>query len=509
MKARGRFLLAFGAAVASGVLTTVSVEHRTASGLGWVAFVPVLVPLLLFKEQVAPAILAGGVFGAVRGGFLFGWLITDGRWAEWAWVMLSHVLAGLLWSWLVWRFGQLPAPELQPTPARKAGRQRPLAPILPGAGGGADAWQRSIGHLRLAMFVSASWTVVEWGQGVVLPAWNPVGLAVAANLPLLQLVQSTGPAGLSTMLVFANVIVLTSIRRLVREPGRISWAGRFDVTATLAVIFLGALTGFYSLTHRVPPDPLQQVMCAAAKGGAAGSLTALSAAAGPTATDLIVWREVKFTPADYQKLAELGIGKTGALVSGVLGDNGRGLVGARTVLPGLVTNLYAPLNNAPFFVPFGAPPNRNLSPFRQRGVNWVTFLNWQAGSPPVLRAALPSQAQGWIVLFDPPGHSRRAGRQLRENLRVWAVAYGRALIFSGRGAGSLLQAPTGRLVAQTGEQSRESVAGQVPVASAQTETLYARLGDWWPVATGILTLVFALGERLKRSRAASPRRLRP
>jgi apolipoprotein N-acyltransferase len=472
------------------------VETGSAGWLGWIALVPVLIPLLLFKDRYAPAGLAGLGFGAGLGGGLFRWLIIDSRWVEWVTNVLSFVVLGLVWSWLVWRHARLPAPAGRTSTPTKPKR---LQPLLPSRVDAAAAWAGSVAHLRIAMVTAASWTVLEWARGLIMPAWNPLGLAIAGNLPLLQLAKATGPAGLSTMLVFANVIVLTSVRRLLREPGRMSWTGRFDVTATLAAIFLCAVAGFYSLAHPAEGILRRKVFCASAKDGNVASLVALSKAAAPPDFDLLVWREAAFNPADYSKLSELGIGKTTALFSGVTGAPGRGLIGSRTVLPGAVTNLFAPLNNVAFFAPFSTAPNRNMTPFNYRDVTWLPLLNWQAGTPPLLRAALSTQAQVWIVLFDVPGRSRWAGRQLRDNLKLWAAAYGRALIFSGRGAGSLLESPTGRVMTQTREEPSAAVTADLEIPPPfGAETLYARLGDWWPVAMGVVALFFTLSERLQR-----------
>jgi apolipoprotein N-acyltransferase len=489
-----RTWLALILGIASAALAVAGLEADYSAGwLGWIALVPVLVPLLLFKGRYAPAGLAGLGFGAGLGGGLFRWLIVDSRWIEWGTNVLSFIVLGLIWSWLVWRYARLPAPVDRPPIKPKR-----LQPLLPNRVDTAAAWAGSIAHLRIAMVTAASWTVLEWARGLIMPAWNPFGLAIAGNLPLLQLAKATGPAGLSTMLVFANVIVLTSVLRLLREPGRMSWAGRFDVTATLAAIFLCAVAGFYSLAHPADSILRRKVLCASVKDADVASLVTLSKAAGAPDFDLLVWREATFNPADYSKLSELGIGKTAALFSGVAGAPGRGLIGSRTVLPGAVTNLFAPLNNVAFFVPFSAVPNRNLTPFNHRDVSWLPLLNWQAGTPPLLRAALSTQTQVWIVLFDVPGRSRWAGRQLRDNLKLWAAAYGRALIFSGRGAGSLLGSPTGRVMTQTREEPSTAVTADLEIPPFGAETLYARLGDWWPVAMGVVALFFVLSERLQR-----------
>lgn len=478
--------------IASAALAVAGLEIDAAGWLGWIALVPVLIPLLLFKDRYGPAGLAGLGFGAGLGAGLFRWLIVDGRWVEWVTNVLSFIVLGLFWSWLVWRYARLPAPAGQAPPKPKR-----VQPLLPGRPNAAEAWAGSVAHLRIAMLTAASWTVLEWARGLIMPAWNPLGLVIGGNLPLLQLAKATGPAGLSTMVVFANVIVLTSVRRLLREPGRMSWAGRFDVTATLAAIFLCAVAGFYSLAHPAEGIFRRKVLCASVKDADVASLVTLSKAAGAPGFDLLVWREATFRPADFGKLSELGISKTAALFSGVTGARGQGLIGSRTVLPGAVTNLFAPFNNVAFFVPFSTVPNRNLTPFDYRDVSWLPFLNWQAAAPPLLRAALPARAQVWIVLFDVPGRSRWAGRQLRDNLKLWAAAYGRALIFSGRGAGSLLESPTGRVTTQTREEPSTAVTADLEIPPSGAETLYARLGAWWPLAMGVVALIFTLSERFQ------------
>ncbi len=496
------FLAALGGLL-SAVLVCVSLESAAAAPVAWVALIPVLVPFLFLKRSYGPASAAGLTFGLAYGAGAFRWCLTDGRPVEWATNALSLGCVGLGWAFLVWRFGMLPEPAAKPAP------RKGLQPLLPTGGVAAAAWARSVAHLRIATLAAASLTVLEWARGVVVPAWNPLGLALASNLPLLQTVKATGPAGLTTMLVFTNTVALLAAHRLWREPGRMSWAARFDITGTLAILFLGALAGFYTLTHPTGA-PRRKVLCAQRQDGSVNGLVALSVAAGAPGFDLVVWREAAFGAADYRALNGITARRNVALFSGVAGGAGRGLVGSRTVAPGAVSNLFIANNNEAFFAPFSPPSNRNLAPFTHGDVRWLPLLNWQAGSPQIVRATLPTDAQAWIALFDVPGHSRRLGRQLRDNLRVWAIAYGKALVFSGRGAGSLLQGPSGRVVSQAGDGRESVAAADLEVAPSGTQTLYARFGDWWPVAMGAVTLAFALRERLQRRRAyGRPRRLRP
>ena len=85
--------------------------------------------------------------------------------------------------------------------------------------GNAEAWRVSTAHLRQAVLIASSWTFLEWCRGMILTDWNPVGLPIAANLPLLQIVRVTGPFGLSFIAVFANTIIFLAIRRLALQPG--------------------------------------------------------------------------------------------------------------------------------------------------------------------------------------------------------------------------------------------------------------------------------------------------
>ncbi|MBV8900280.1 MAG: hypothetical protein JOY92_09245 [Verrucomicrobia bacterium] len=51
---------------------------------------------------------------------------------------------------------------------------------------------------------------------------------------------------------------------------------------------------------------------------------------------------------------------------------------------------------------------------------------------------------------------------------------------------------------QTREEPATAVTADLEIPPFGAETLYARLGDWWPVAMGMVAVVFALSERLQR-----------
>ena len=71
-----------------------------------------------------------------------------------------------------------------------------------------------------------------------------------------------------------------------------------------------AASGFGAPTAFGAVEPIKRV------GGAVDVLVSLSEAAGASKFHLLVWREAAFSPTDFRKLEQLGVGKTVGLVSG-------------------------------------------------------------------------------------------------------------------------------------------------------------------------------------------------
>src|SRR5947208_4999804 len=106
-----------------------------------------------------------------------------------------------------------------------------------------SAWTRSTNNLLLAFVLAAGWTTQEWLRGWVFSGWgwNGLGVALHANWPLIQIAEFTGVAGLSFMVAFANVIAVTTVRRLILEARTHAMRPHFDLTLTMAAI-VGILT---------------------------------------------------------------------------------------------------------------------------------------------------------------------------------------------------------------------------------------------------------------------------
>jgi apolipoprotein N-acyltransferase len=104
-------------------------------------------------------------------------------------------------------------------------------------------WTKSTNNLLLAFLAAAAWTTQEWLRGWVFSGWgwNGLGVALHGNWPVIQIAELTGVAGLSFMVAFANVILVTTARRLIFEARTQTTRPHFDLTLTLAAI-VGVLT---------------------------------------------------------------------------------------------------------------------------------------------------------------------------------------------------------------------------------------------------------------------------
>ena len=472
--------------LAGGVLVSLAFPPWNQDWLIWIGFTPVLAGLLLFPRGWIASLVRGAVFGGTFGGLVFSWLLAGGLTGDWMWNFLSLALQGGIWGVFVGLFVQLPARSVK----------QQVSPILPGHGFNSAAWTKSISHLRAALTTAAAWTVLEWGRGVLLPEWNAVGTVLQANLPLFQTATLTGVSGLSFMGVFANVIAFAAVGRIVFEPGRMTWASRFDVTATLGVIFIAALAGFWSLQHQ-PPSERKEIGLLCPDTTDFGRLLELSQGASEKGIDMFVWRSVRFGQGDFARLGNAAIGKVSGLVTGVTSAENGLLNGASVVIPGAVKNLFLMPSRRDHFQPGFI--GRTLNPFAFKDTSWIPLVNWEAGDPLVLRAAVRKQVQVIVALVDPLPGGAGSTEQLFSNLRLWSVSLGRAMIFASAKNFAAIMSPSGKLVAGARLTPRTEVfMGDIEVPGPFDSTPYGRYGDWFAVACGVIVIVTAISERLRR-----------
>jgi apolipoprotein N-acyltransferase len=490
-----------GLSLLSGVLLGLAFPPWNVSWLVWIAFIPVLSGLLVLGGSAVVLLVQGAVFSATFGYIAFSWLEAEIRWYELAQNVGTLIVAGAVWAWLVGRFAVLPE-----FPKGKTGKKKSLEPILVAPGRSTDAWIGSGAHLRLAVLVASAWTALEWARGFLLPVWNQAGLPLGSNLALLQLTKVVGPSGLTFIVVFANTIVLANIRRLILQPGRMNWAGRFDVTATLAVILLTAAAGFWSLRSAPEPKGLKVGIVSSSETDLS-HLTDLSLVAPATHCDLVVWRRTQLHNGDYQVLSRASLGQSITLIAGTATSPEAPLTGYNIFAPGSVRSVFA-FASHPLFQLMADQRLRNDQPITCKDASILTFLGNDAGSLERFRAAVQKQIQCFVILVDQPAGIATEEEQLKQNVRVWAVALGRPIVFNSRRAGAILMAKSGRVTASVNPDIEGASVGQVDPPVGVDSSYYAVYGDWFPISMGVLALFLALSEGLKKF-YAEPRRFHP
>jgi len=490
-----------GLSLLSGVLLGLAFPPWNVSWLVWIAFVPVLSGLLILGGSALVLLVQGTLFSGTFGLIAFNWLGAETRLNELAQNVGTLVVAGAVWAWLVGRFAVLPE-----FPRAKSGKKKSLEPILVSPGRSTEAWIGSGAHLRLAALVASAWTALEWARGFLLPVWNQAGLPVGGNLALLQLTKVVGPTGLTFVVVFANTIILANIRRFILQPGRMNWAGRFDVTATLAVLLLVAAAGFWSI--RSAPEPKGLKVCTVSSSETdLNRLTDLSLIAPATHCDLVVWRRTQLHSGDYQVLTKASLGQSITLIAGTAVSPEAPVTGYNVFTPGSVRSVFA-FASHPLFQLMADRRLRNDQPISSKDAAILPLLENDAASFETFRAAVQKQIQCFVVLVDQPVAVGTEEEQLKQNVRVWAVALGRPLVFNSRRGGAILMARSGRVTGSIDPEIEGATVGEIDPPVGVDSSSYAIYGDWFPITVGVLALFLALSEGLKKF-YAEPRRFHP
>jgi apolipoprotein N-acyltransferase len=503
------FLLPWLLSPLSGVITALALSPWDSYLGGWLGLIPVLMALLLFRNAGPTkegevkgrirghlvSIGLGLLFGVVHAAIIFSWLLSEGRLGEFAMNLVAYGFSMAVWGWFVSRTVELPAP-VRPVAGKR------VEPILPGYG--SIGWSSSIANLSAALGTAAAWTFLEWGRGTLVPGWNFLGVALQNNLALAQVLPVAGPSGLSFIAVFVNLIAFTTVRRIILEPGRMTWASRFDFTATMGALLLIALAGFLYLRQKPGGGSVKVAMVANPSSQA--RLMDLTRAATTQKPGLVVWLRTNPEQIDFPALEAEGIGRTAALLTGTAAE-GASTSGCRIILPGAVKSVVVPTGNTPFFALGGISSERSLNPFQFGDVTWLPLLNRDAGDQVLIRSAAKRLVQGFVALVDAFPVAAAGQQQLKTNLRGWCVSVGNPLVFASSKGGYLLADANGALVQAIAPTERDIMkVGDLNFAAPSSLTLYARYGDWLAIGSGILCLFLIFRTRLM-SRYAQPRRL--
>src|SRR5437868_3471784 len=225
------------AAICSGFLYAACFAPFNLTWFCWIALTPLIAAIWFSGTESRHPWLRNLLLGYVAGltffWIVFSWLTTV---TVLGWFVLQFYMAiyFAIWAW----FCDLLRPR-----ARKrqsswgAGKwNQMLVQARSTAVPAHSPWTKSTSNLRLSFILAAAWTTLEWLRGWVFSGfgWNGLGVALHGNWPLIQLAEFTCVAGLSFLVAFTNVIVLTTAYRLVLEARTRMMRPHFDFTVTMA-----------------------------------------------------------------------------------------------------------------------------------------------------------------------------------------------------------------------------------------------------------------------------------
>src|SRR5438093_2784177 len=247
------------AAICIGLLYTACFAPFNLTWFCWIALTP-LIAAIWFSggESRHPRLrnlLLGYVAGLTFFWIVFSWLTTV---TVLGWFVLEFYMAiyFAIWAW----FCGLVRPRAGKRQSAGASKwdqilvqARSTAPLAQ------SPWTKSTNNLRLAFILAAAWTTLEWLRGWVFSGfgWNGLGVALHGNWPLIQITEPTGVAGLSFLVAFVNVIILTTAYRLVVEARTRVMRPHFDFTFTMAAIVGVLVFGFRATQVPSAAKPLR------------------------------------------------------------------------------------------------------------------------------------------------------------------------------------------------------------------------------------------------------------
>ena len=243
------------AAVSTGVLTTLCFAPFEHTWLCWIALMPLLAAVWFSGDGTKRRSLRDLFLGYVAGVVFF--------WGSFSWLYTVTVpgliLVGLymgvyfaIWSWVAGlvrprdrKSGKMPDFHGSRSPDESPETRSP--------------WLSSLHNLWLAFILAASWTGLEWVRGWMFSGWGWNGLGVPLHdiLPIIQVAEITGVAGLSFVVAFANVIGVATVRRFTSESKVRVRRPHYDFTLTLAAIVGLCGYGIRQLQRPVATEPLR------------------------------------------------------------------------------------------------------------------------------------------------------------------------------------------------------------------------------------------------------------
>jgi apolipoprotein N-acyltransferase len=233
------------AAICSGFLYAACFPPFNLTWLCWIALTPLIAAIWFSGGESRHPWLRNLLLGYVTGltffWIVFSWLTTV---TILGWFVLEFYMAIYVAIW-AWFCGLVrPRPKINRVGCSKW--EQMLSQTRTSATPPQSPWTKSTNNLRLALLLAAAWTTLEWLRGWVFSGfgWNGLGVALHDNWPLIQIAELTGVAGLSFLIAFVNVIILTTAYRLVVEARTRVMRPHFDFTFTMAAIVGVLVFGF-------------------------------------------------------------------------------------------------------------------------------------------------------------------------------------------------------------------------------------------------------------------------
>ncbi|MBX6326608.1 MAG: apolipoprotein N-acyltransferase, partial [Chthoniobacterales bacterium] len=247
------------AAILSGLLYAACFPPFDFTWLCWITLTPLLAAIWFsqnrWRHRWLRDLLLGYTAGLAFFWTTFSWLTTV---TVLGWFALPFYLAiyFAIWGWIC---GLLQPRQKEGCATVATKWEAMLAEARSAAAPPRSPWTKSGNNLLLAFLLAAAWASLEWLRGWVFSGfgWNGLGIALYKNWPLIQIAELTGVAGLSFMVAFGNVIILTTAWRLVIEARTRMMRPHFDFTFTMAAIVGVLLFGLRAAQTSPPALALQ------------------------------------------------------------------------------------------------------------------------------------------------------------------------------------------------------------------------------------------------------------
>lgn len=215
------------AAILSGILLVFCFPPFNQEWLCWVALTPLIAAIWFGQKGKWRPALLGYVTGLVFFLGAFSWLITVTA-LGWFLLMCYLALFFAVWGAFCGALGRF-----------------------------AGDFTRSSTNLCVGIAGAAAWVALEWSRERLFSGfgWNGLGVALHANVFLIQIAEFTGVGGLSFLVALTNLVAVATVRRFRSEIGLGKLRPHWDFSAAMALIGVVFAFGVHAVFRKVPAEP--------------------------------------------------------------------------------------------------------------------------------------------------------------------------------------------------------------------------------------------------------------